>query len=402
MKFLLPLALICSFPVWSKYDTEFSGNVETQGRFTWNNEMAKSDLLQDWKKGDFYLIYGNLSGKLNFDQSRVEANWFLRGSASELYTPQESPLGDRPPYFVTQIFTYPNKLVARDLFNLQYENRDGVFKAESVLNKFLYEYDIGNHRITVGRMYINYGQGEIFNPINPFNQPTGLTAISQVAQGNDGIAVDYFFNDKFSLDLFVLGDKRIHGYDGEVSRTLWAHGEIQASDDLQLDFVFGEDQNRHKAGGQYSYRLGESILFAQILYQSEYLDATPSNSLFDGLLAYDRQLTSKWHVRFEGGYQQKNKFATLSNLGERFLPTEYFLALANQYEIHPLVKLNGTAINDVKSGFTYLIAKIALDLGRDMELDLFGFVPVSKGDEADNVAQKLVTTDIGFALRKFF
>ncbi len=405
MKLLLPVLLSLSLPLAAAVDSEFSGNLEAQGRYSWNNELAKRDLFQDWDSGDFYMVYGNLNEKIKFDGSRIEANWFLRGTASELYTPPDAPfaLGSRDPYFASQIFTFPNELVARDLFNLQYKKRDGVFQLESVLNKLLLEYDIGDHRLTVGRMYINYGLGEIFNPVNPFNQPTGLTAISQVAQGNDGISFNNYYTEKLTVQLFLLGDrKKSDAEEDKIQKTVWVRAEVQPNSDLQLDLVAGEDQDRYKAGGQLSYRLSEAMVFTQFLYQTKYISDVPSNTLIDAMLGFDQQLTAKWHLRFEGGYQEKNQFVTLDSFGERFLPTEYFVAIANQYDVHPLVKLSGTVINDLKSGFTYVIAKGTLDLGNDTEFDAFAFVPAARGDAADNDAQKLVTTDIGAALRVFF
>ena len=177
--FLIPLVTS------AKVVPELSGNLEGQFRQSDNNTEAKEDLFQNWNNENFYLLYGNLNGKVEKDNSRVEANWFVRYSYSDLYEPN-------PPYFATKIFTFPNELVARDLFKLQHKEQNGKEQVESILNKFYYEIDLGQKRLMLGRMYINYGLGEIFNPINPFNQPTGLTSISQVAQGNDGISYTHF------------------------------------------------------------------------------------------------------------------------------------------------------------------------------------------------------------------
>lgn len=378
-------------------ETDLSGNIEGQLRQAKNNDQAKEDLFQDWNNENFYLVYGNLNGKIEMGNSRVEANWFVRYSQSDLYDPGNG----REPYFATQVFTFPNKLVARDVFQLQQIDQHGNHKTESILNKLYYELDFEDNRFMFGRIYINYGQGEIFNPINPFNQPTGLTAISQVAQGNDGFSFTYFASEKHTIQFLLLGDKKIEGYDGQINKTLWAHGEYQASENLQVDYVIGEDQNRDKLGGQLSYRFNEAMVFSQILYQTQKINDEPSNNLWDILIGYDQQFTSKWHVRMESGYQKANRYLDLTSF-ERFLPTEYFIALANVYEVHPLIKLTGTLINDIKSGFTYGIAKSTFDIGHDMEAEIFAFSPVSKGDSTDNNAQKLVTTDIGLALRAFF
>ena len=392
---LLCILILFPLAVHAKVVPELSGNVEGQFRQTNNNTDAKEDLFQNWNNENFYLLYGNLNGKVEKDNSRIEANWFIRYSYSDLYEPNH-------PYFATNIFTFPNQLVARDLFKLQHKEQNGKEQVESILNKFYYEVDFGQKRLMIGRMYINYGLGEIFNPINPFNQPTGLTSISQVAQGNDGISYTHFLSDAHSLQFLILGDKRINDYEGEIDTTFWLHGDIQYSGDLQLDYVLGKDQDRYKLGSQISYQTSLGMIFSQLLYRSETTNNKPSHNLWDFLLGYDQQLTNLWHIRFESGYQKEDRRLNLTNLGERFLPTEYFLALANIYEIHPLVKISATLINDVKSGFGYFIGKGTYDMGNNMEADAFIYTPFSKGDDADNVAQKLVTTDIGVALRLFF
>jgi hypothetical protein len=396
--FLVFLLLSQSLYSQSKVDASLSGNLEAQARHSWNNQAAQDDLGQDWDDEDFYLIYGNLNGKVDFKNSRIEANLFARHSQSNLYK-DRSPLSD---YIAPQIFTFPNKLVARDVFKFQHKDEGDNYRTEYILNKLYYEWDYDEHRFMAGRMYINYGLGEIFNPINPFNQPTGLTAISQVAQGNDGLNFTFFVDDKHAINFYFLGDKTLDGYENQIQKTLWAHGEYQVSNALQLDYVVGEDQNRHKLGGQVRYNLSEAMIFMQTLYQTDFTDNKESHPLWDVLLGYDQQVTSKWHVRGEGGYQKKNRFGTIDSINERFLPTEYFIALANQYEIHPLVKLGGTIINDVKSGFTYFVMRNTFDLGHSTEAEIFGYLPAAKGKEGDNPAQKLVTTDIGLALRAFF
>lgn len=393
MKAIFFLFLLFSFKTFAKFDADISGNLEGQGRHSWNNEDAKKDLMQDWDDEDFYLIYGNLDGKVEMNGSRLEANIFARHSKSDLYEND---------YIASQIFTFPNKLVARDVFKLQHKKEVQDSRTELILNKLYYEWDYEEHRFMVGRIYINYGLGEIFNPINPFNQPTGLTAISQVAQGNDGFNFTFFVSDKYTVDFFLLGDKSVDGYEGQIDRTLWVHGEYQFSDKLQFDYVIGEDQKRDKLGAQVRYSFPEAMVFMQTLFQTDYVNNEKSHLLWDMMIGYDQQIMNKWHIRAEGGYQKLNRYANLDTLSERFLPTEYFIAIANQYEIHPLVKITGTIVNDVKSGFTYFIARNTFDLGHSTEAEIFGYIPMAKGDKFSYPAQKLVTTDIGMALRTFF
>jgi hypothetical protein len=402
MRIMFFLVIVFNLCTAFAVETEISGNLEGQVRNSTNNPVAKeAPLFQDWDQENFYLVYGNLHGKVEFGESRIEANWFARYSESNLYDP--APLGpfERDPYFATKIFTFPNRLVARDIFQMQHIEQSGTHQTESILNKFYYEWDDEDQRFMLGRLYVNYGLGEIFNPINPFNQPTALTSTSQVAQGNDGVSFTFFVKDNHMIQFLFLGDKRIENYDGAINRTLWIHGELQPTDKLQIDYVLGEDQSRNKIGSQVSYQFEESLMFFQFLYQTELITPEASVHLWDVLVGYDRQLTSKWHLRFEGGYQKQDDYANPGTF-TRFLPTEYFAALANVYEVHPLVKVSGTLVNDIKSGFSYLIAKGTYSITKSTEVEAFGFSPISKGDSTDNLAQKLVTTDIGISLRTFF
>ncbi len=392
MKSLILLLSFCSFSALAAVRTEFSGNVEIQGRQSWNNPQARKDYFQNWKKEEFYLGYGNVNGKIMYGQSTIEGNVFARHSRSDLY---------RGNYAAATFFNFPQKLVARDIFKLQHVHQNDVTRDEVVLNKLYYQWENEEARFIGGRLYINYGLGEIFNPINPFNQPTALTSISQVAQGNDGFGFSLFSSETHKIDFYLLGDKRIDGYDGQIDRTLWAHGELQLSGDLEVDYVIGEDQNRDKLGTQVSYQNNDNLFFFQGLYQTPLLTKKNTRNLVDILLGYDRQLTQKWHVRVESGYQKQNP-TTATIVTERFLPTEYFIAVANQYEIHPLLKVSATFINDIKSGFTYGLARLTYSLYENAEAELFGYSPVARGDHADNVAQKLVTQDIGLSARMFF
>lgn len=388
------LLLLLALPAHAALKTEISGNAELQGRHSWNNEEAREDFFQNWREEDFYLGYGNLNGKITDGESTVEANVFARHSRSDLYQNN---------FAAARFFNFPEKLVARDIFKLQHVHQNNDTRDEVVLNKFYYQWENDEARFVGGRIYINYGLGEIFNPLNPFNQPTGLTSISQVAQGNDGLGFSLFSSDKHKIDFFLLGDKRFDSYEGQIDRTLWVHGEVQVNGDLAFDYVIGEDQNRDKIGTQVSYQLGDNLLFFQGLYQTALItNKNNSNNLVDILLGYDRQLTPLWHIRMESGYQKANRSLTGAVGAERFLPTEYFVALANQYEIHPLVKISATLINDIKSGFTYGLAKLTFSLSDNAEAELFGYSPVARGDKADNVTQKLVTQDVGAALRYFF
>src|SRR6478736_5519209 len=105
-KVFFPILLIAASSAWARFETDLSGNLEAQGRHSWNNEMAKENLGQNWDQEDFYLYYGNLNGKVDFRKnSRIESNLFARYSHSDLYR-DNSPF---PQYAAPLIYTFPNQ-----------------------------------------------------------------------------------------------------------------------------------------------------------------------------------------------------------------------------------------------------------------------------------------------------
>lgn len=396
------LALLVALPAfagptwkWGEATTELSGNADAQTRLA-NNPSTAKDLpfQQDWEQEQFSVASLNLGTKTEWRNIRLEFNGFARHAHSQLYDDN---------YIAPRFMNFPNRLVARDLFGLSHQRQDGTTQMDVVLNKFNLEHDAEDARITVGRQYINYGIGEIFNPINPFNQPLGLVGAVNVAQGNDGGRAAFFLSKRSTLQFYLFGDKR---YDSDViTKTAWLHWEFRPNDKWQLDVVGGEDQERNKAGFQVNHILGESMVFVQGLFTSNTLDNTPGENVIDVLLGYDNQFTPEWHMRVEGGYQERDDeiFLTdLTRLNARFFPFEYFLSWSNQYEIHPLVTLSGSLIHDIKTDFGYGVAKASWAFRDDWEWDLFVFTPLYRNTDESSAVQRLITTDVGTAMRVFF
>ncbi len=381
----------------SSFKFEMSGNLEGQARKLWNQSSAKRfPLEQDWQESQFNVATGNLNLKAEYFDSRVETNIFGRYAQSELY---------QQGYLAPQLINFPRKLVARDVFRLDHSEQEGDSQTDLVINKLYYELNNEDSRFVFGRMYINYGTGEIFNPVNPFNQPLGLTSQSNVAQGNDGFKASFFPSNDSSLNFYLLGNKNLDDYENQITQTLWMHGEWKPGENWQVDYVLGQDQKRNKAGGQLNYIWGDDMVFSQLLYSSAFTTSKPSENLIDALVGYDSQLTAEWHLRLEAGYQEQDDEYILTNpalASDRLLPYEWFFAVAQTYEAHPLVKLSATVIHDFKTSFTYGIGRLSWSLVKDVEWDFFVNAPLYWVEEEDNIVQKIFPTEAGTALRVFF
>ena len=84
MKYLLAFFLFPLSALAVKVD--LSGNLEAQGRKTWNNEEAKQELMQGWDHSEFYMLYGNLGAKIDIKGGSLALYAFnLYGAAMAFY-----------------------------------------------------------------------------------------------------------------------------------------------------------------------------------------------------------------------------------------------------------------------------------------------------------------------------
>src|SRR5690606_32763126 len=144
------------------------------------------------------------------------------------------------------------------------------------------------------------------------------------------------------------------------------------------------------------------ILFAQYLRSSKPEGEIPGNSLDDYLLGYDRQLTDSWHLRIEAGYQKEDQYRDFSVFQERFLPQEYFLALANTFQVHPLLKLSGTLFTDPEAQFAMAIFKSTYNAFSNFEVDFYALAPIRNKPEKETKGQSVISSDVGLSLRYFY
>lgn len=392
MNYLLLLSFF-SFGASAAITFDYFGNVEMQTRHAWSHQAA-TDAGESWEQEDFNLLYGNLSGRVGVDQNSIEFNVFARYAHSNLF--EEESLN-------TQIYNFPERIVSRDLFRLTHNEDTNDSRTDLVINKLFYEWETEDSRFVFGRMFINYGMGEVYNPINPFSTPQGITVLNNVAQGSDGLKFTLFPSIDHTINFYILGDKRYYDYDGgRYARTLWVQGEVLIDEKWQAIYIAGEDQKRFKAGFQISYQLAKGLLFAQYLRSGEPQGEIEGSTFDDYLLGFDRQINSKWHLRIEAGYQKEDLLRDYSVFDERFLPMEYFVALSNIFEVHPLVKVSASIINDPESNFNMVVFKSTYNAYSNFEVDFYALTPVRSDSSEETLGQQVISTDVGLSLRYFY
>lgn len=379
----------------NKVRVDLSGNLDAQVKGIKNSEQAK-DFSQNWDEESMKLIYSNVQGKVFFRRSQFNFNWFLRYSHSRLYEKD---------YIAPRFSVYPTNVIARDIFKLEkIDEADGAV-SESILNEFNYQWTDSDVTFNVGRIFVDYGEGFVINPINPFMLPTGFSTLENIQQGNDGLKF-YIQSDKdFRFHFYIFGDKQFTDYDGQITRTIMFRGDWDYSSQLHVNYILGEDQKRHKYGFELRYAFDQGQIFTQAVRNSQRLDKEDpaDNGLFHYLVGYEKDLTGVWTGRLElGKFDVDNTFVEAS-YAQNFLPQKNFVALVNQLQWSDKLSFGLNASFDPVSSFSYFFTNARYQLDANTQFHIFMSGPMSRAkEEAQYAAQQVFAAEAGAGIRSQF
>lgn len=391
--FLITLLFLLSLPAFAKskkeaekpLDYEYShvGSVGAQARLLVRRDVSP----ENWDSPtDFYFVHGNFNPKLRVEKHTFENSVFYRRADSTIY---------RTNTLVKEPLLFPKDLMAREAIDMTMHLESPTYRSDLIIHKLSYVYEFDKFRWEMGRFFINYGLGETFNPVNPFNLPTGLFVINDISQGSDGARTTWFLNDNVDFNFYALGSKDYLDPNRSVHPTFYAQMEMRL-DTFQMNLSGGLDQRRTKGGGQLSYSFTDYLAFFQGFYQSS-LDKR--QSLTDMVFGLDRQMTQYWHMRIEASYQENDKTEFISS---RFLPQEYMIALAQEFEAHPLVKLKPVLTFDPESYQTYGIFKVTINATQNFDMEFYGMQYLLNRPHKEVLRQKIMNGEAGIRGQYFF
>lgn len=375
---------------------EVSGHLEAQGRMTQNSDLAYDDLNQKWHTENFSLLAGSLQTDHYYKNFSFETGVIARYTYSDLY---------KAPYLAANSINFPSGLISRNLFQSEYTFQGDYAYTQASFNQFMLSYSGELLRLSLGRIPIYYGVGEVFNPINPFSSPLGLMTQQAFTQGSDGLKVSYFITSELTLEYFQLYDRTQE--EGRIHETIWGGVDYRGLNPFEIQLWGGRDQQRNKIGTQVSATFEEALLFTQLMYESALLNpAIPSEHKLSALIGIDRQLSTSWHLRSEFAYQRLDEKAPASlntQVSQSFIPSEQFwaIALGLEPESNPLWEHHFTWVHDVKTSLGLALLKSSHSLRENLDIFAFILTPIYRSDRLTN-DQKLVTQDLGAGIRYFF
>lgn len=377
--FLLLLFISTTYAQSLTYEGSFGGQYRILEK--------KSDSIENYNSPtDYTLIHGAVGAKYIAESFKLESSFFYRRADSDLYGST---------IYTQQNILFPKYLVAREGFDLTKNKNTSKYSSDFLLHKFMFTKDFTSSRVELGRLFINYGLGETFNPINPFNLPNGLFVINDLTQSSDGMKYSYFINENSEAILYSFSNKNPLTPAHENHPTLFSQFNFR-NEGNQLTLVGGLDQNRAKVGTEVSVQYLEYLAFFQTLYQFE---KDHNQSLVDAMFGLDRQWTQIWHTRLEFSYQE---LETKTGISTRFLPQEYTIAIANEFETHPLLKLKPIITYDPKANIAFAIFKANLNLLQNLDLEAFALGNLNENKAEETKRQKLLTRDIGVRFQYYF
>lgn len=383
---------------------EFDENalIEAQTKGLTNSDQAK-EIGEDWDNDRLNILYSNIDFKLKLFNHNFEASWFLRHSDSELYADERQALN---------YSLFPQKIVARDLFQTQLVNETRTTRTESVLNRFTYEFGDEEFKFLLGRSYVTFGDGYMANPINPFNLPQFSGTHAKFNQGNDGMQVKIQKDDRLVLKIYAFSDRSYREYkDERLTRTFMLHGDWQYKPDTKIEYILGEDQKRHKYGLQVHKELDQGFLYVQVVRFSQKLDKQE---------AYERGLnhylagvefgglSPKLTTRIEFGKQEFSEDLDEANhLSTTFIPLHRILALINTYQHSDKHRSRLVYAVDANSEFSLINYEYNYAPKENHDVFLRFLGPISKTEKDDQTdslytLQRVVATEATFGIRLFY
>lgn len=394
---LFLLFLTLSFSLFAKdFNVDFAGSFGLQAKSIENSQTADK-FGQDWDKEQAQIGYANVDVQLEVLNNKIDANWFVRHAQSDLFDQDKE-------YSAPFYFNFPNRVVSRNIFKLRQieESDEGV--TESILNQFVYEWGDDDTSFTIGRMFIEFGEGYFFNPIDPFMLPLALSTLQGVQQGNDGLSFHFDKKSDLRVNLYLLGDKQFTDFDGRITRTIFLHGDWDYSKQTHINYILGEDQKRHKYGFEIKHSFDAGLVYAQAVRHSQRLDKEEEddNGLGHYILGYEKDLTRNLTSRIELGTHDIDDTFPEAQYERNFLPVEDFIGITNLYHFNDRNFAIIQGLTDTNTQMLYLQGSFTHQLKKYFEIKVFAKGVVARSNDEDDSEQRTIPREFGMAFQSQF
>ena len=338
----------------------FSSTALAKGFLEYNTKVLKNpstaqDLGHDWSQEQLQELRASLGFDIKVLGNSFKANTFFSYEDSPLYSNDETSSPN------VHYLSRPQSLIGRNFFKMISHDNEDSSHTKIVLNQFSYEWGDQDAQFTGGRIIIDYGSGHLYNPINPFNFSSYQREKYNLEQANDGFELKLAKDPNFTIYLYFLADKSYTDFDEQITRTLVLRGAWKVDESLQVNYILGEDLNRHKYGVEVYKNWKKFNAYLQLVKLSQRLDSQKpaAQGLFHKLLGFNWSASNKWKTAIEIGKIEKIDPANLDGSTNtestnyiEHVPFESFMALSNTYELNDKWKISNLLANDTQTEAT--------------------------------------------------
>lgn len=318
---------------------------------------------QEFSARDLNSVYGNIGFDLSLFDIKFKSNAYFNVSESSLYANQEQAV---------QNTIFPTVIVTRDLFKGEGLQQTGEDRTQYLINQFEWEYGDSELKFYAGRMWIDFGSGKYFNPLNPFKSSQLLSNQLGVEQAVDGLRWEIARDPKLKLHIYLLADRRFEGYREKITRTAMIRGEWTINEQTKLNYILGEDQQRHKYGFETAYTGDIFDFYMQLMRYTKRLDLEEGESVDQNHAVAGTviKFNPEWSLSLEAGKNHyDDRLEENNEMALSFIPIENYgftkLARAlgeNQYEA------SVSYLADMDSDFNYTKFEISWNAYKNITL----------------------------------
>lgn len=354
------------------------------------------ELDTEWTEDELTQIYAQNKFNLNLYGHNFTANWILRSYQGHFFK--------RSLFVEPNNYAFPDRLVGRNFLKFVHTDESYNGFTQSTLNEFYYQWKEVDFTIEAGRVNVNFGSGYFLNPINPFNTQTTTQFHTPYSQGNDGLKLTFHNGPGFDLNIYIFGDKTFKDYEEQLTRTVMLHGNLRKANQLNIHYLLGEDQKRHKYGFEVSKRWKGSTYYAQFVKFSQRLDSenVSAQGLAHRVLGIERRFADNFKGRIEFA---KNEIPDDGDLSSSFIFLERFMGLNLIYDLTDRQVFDFSTVKDLETDFFLFKLSYIYKLKDYLRLELFNrsfitSLPVEDG--SSNIEKFYQPAQYGLALKANF
>lgn len=363
------------------------------------DSVSLEDADQGWNNKSNVAAYGSFGYDFEVLEHTLKTNAYINHSESTMYESFSSRM---------DTIIHPSVIVTRNILKFEEVQTGDRSRTQALLNQFEWAWGDEEIRIFVGRMWINFGEGQFINPVNPFRASNVFSNYLGIEQAVDGGRWEIARDKDFKLHIYIFGDKRFNDFEERLARTAMIRGEWKQSEHTTINYILGEDLERQKYGAEIAHKRETWKIYGQLMRYTQRIDLeqNESQNLGHFIAGTKFDLPAGFNLEIETGKLQSDRLLASNNeLSLSYLPMEDFVyTKLSRYIPDEKYKASLAYAKDQVTGFSFTQLNVDWNFYKNMYLRyFFSSSGESPEDPSVSTAQRDFPESInGIGLRALF